>query len=183
MKVGDFSSPMLMENGFYAWRLVEIIPPHPLQLETVRVSIQRTLARRESVNLAKKTAQTIYSTMRDEKVDLDTAAKRVNVTVKESGHFNKKSLAKGIPTNEDFERAAYSNRAGESVIISAGNKEYVIQVLDRKPADEKLFSEKRAEIREELLVDKRFDAIAKWRDTLLSEAERDNAIEVDPLYN
>jgi peptidyl-prolyl cis-trans isomerase D len=183
MKKGDTSSPMLLNNGYYSLRLVEITLPHPLPLESVRGVIENALTKRESSNLAKKSAQALYGIMRDDKVDLKTAAKRMNLTVKESGYFNKKSLVKGIPSNEDFEKAAYSNRAGESVIISSADKEYVIEILDRKPAEQKLFADKKNEIRDELLIDKRFDAIAKWRDSLLSAAERENAIEIDPLYN
>jgi hypothetical protein len=86
--------------------------------------------------------------------------------------FSRESFVPGAGRRNAFVATAFQLEAGEvSDMIETDRGFFVMEVLERIPADESLFEEQREEIRRSILDRKRLALISGWIENLLLQAE------------
>ena len=181
MDVGDVSSVMEMSKGYFAIRLINVIPPKMRELSEVKKEIEQILRTENSHNLARKTAETIKQRY-SEGAEFALLAKELNATVTQSGLISRLNPGKGPLSNTDVLRIIFSMNKGDLEIVSTEDTEYLLVLTDKQQASKEDFENKRDAIKKNIITKKRFDLISAWRETLWKQAESNGEIKIEPQY-
>lgn len=179
MEPGDATSAIKLENGYYAVRLKEKIPSRFQEFSDVKSEIEKRLVSEKSATLARKTASEILQRLRGG-TQLRTEAANLGLGVKESGFFTRTRFASGIPSKPDILKEAFYMEEGSFEVMFSGDTHYIIEVIGKEPADKAGYQSAREEIKESLLIRKRFEMLTDWRQSLWRAAEEQGLIEIKP---
>lgn len=171
---GEMSEPVRTRFGWHLILVNQKIPSATRALETVKEEIRSTLVEDKARTRAYDLADAVYDATL-EGADLNEAAKTRDLTVEETGFFDKKGPATGIAVPAQFAASAFSLEPGEtSELIEVGNSLYLMEVLEKKDSEIPAIEEVEDQVRADLLAE-RAETLAKDAATAFLAAAADGA--------
>ena len=164
-KPGQISDILQAGDAFYIVELVETAPVRPLTLEESRAQIETVIRAQKASQLFAASANSAYNTL--------AAAVASGKSLKEAAEALKLETAElqaVIPAAESTSRLD-QNLAAPTLLLKDGEISkleqapwggFAIQLQCRGPVDEKLYTDRRAELRETMLQGKRDLLFAEW---------------------
>jgi len=178
LEEGKHSSPMRLDNGYYAIRLKKILPARRVKLHEVENEIKALLLIEKSQDLLKTRIVEIVKQLNDGAETLTSIADKYQIKVSASDYFKRGKAGAGILSQPAIQSGAFATPSGKFQYVSYGNNYYLLQVVERKSAGMDGYKEQRKDIKKKLLQRKRFYMLADWRRSLKELAERENSIEI-----
>ena len=164
-KPGQISDILQAGDAFYIVELVETAPVRPLTLEESRAQIETVIRSQKASQLFAASANSAYNAL--------AAAVTSGKSLKEAAEAQKLETAElqaVIPAAESTLRLD-QNLAAPTLLLKDGEISkleqapwggFAIQLQSRGPVDEKLYTERRTELRETMLQGKRDLLFAEW---------------------
>lgn len=169
-KVGDTRPEFLEDDrGFVAIRLAEKIPAGTRPLEEVRADAERLAADAERKEVARAR---LTDALANGGGTLEGVAKAAGSVVDTVAAFSKTTFVPNIGRRNEFVAAAFSLPPGKlSGVIETDRGAYVLDVVERIPADPAVMSAQEPQIRQTLLTEKRRNFVTSWLEQILAKAE------------
>jgi peptidyl-prolyl cis-trans isomerase D len=162
MKEGEISDLVKTAQGYYIIKVGESQEPGTKLLEEVRDSIRTKLEAEKKQTLAEESKRKAYAKAVDlsltlvDNPNLESAAKKFSLEIKETGPFAKNDTVKGIGKSKEFNEAAFATDIGSFTdIIEVPGKGYCI-IFPKEKTEETIssFDEVHADIEEKLKEEK-----------------------------
>ena len=170
-EVGTVSRVGSVEGAFWVAQLVDAREEGVAPLEEVRPRVERSLQARRRAEAAGKVLEEIRAGVLGGG-ELAAAAEANGLELKETEPFARNDFVPGVGRDTEFTRAAFALQPGElSDIVSARNGAYLLRVIERNPIDEKAFLDAREGLLEELLQERRNEALQVWLSQFFAAAE------------
>ncbi|MDZ7780314.1 MAG: peptidylprolyl isomerase [Gemmatimonadota bacterium] len=169
--VGEVSPLFETQQAFYALELIDAQPAGVQPLEEVRSSIESTLRLELKLERARAEAEEILARVREGEA-LANAAADAGLDVRNAGPFTRLDFVPGIGRQNAAIGAAFGTPEGEvSNVVTTASNAYLIEVLERTPADSTAWREQvdqqRAQVTSQL-QQQRLDA---WIEALREAAD------------
>jgi peptidyl-prolyl cis-trans isomerase D len=160
----DISEVKELEEGYYIIQLLEKKEPKIPPLEGVIAQVKIDLTAQKQDKRAEKNAKSIIEAM--EKDDNFTAAaKPFELIVKETGFFKRNEMIPQVGYERAIVTAAFKLSKNNNLSrqpLKGTKGYYIIRLKERKQADTKAFDEKKTEIRQELLQQKKSSIFSNY---------------------
>jgi hypothetical protein len=164
-------SPRSVEDGghIYAFRLSRLLKPRTLPFDEVRPRVTDELAEERR---AERARQKLVDALQSGDGSLVSIANTLGAGPDTTGEFSREAFVPGVGRRNAFVAAAFRLDVGQrSDILETDRGYYVLEVLERIPADEALFAEQRDHLRSGLLNEKRQALLIGWMEKLLTDAK------------
>ena len=167
----DLSDVIITRNAYYVLQLEERTESRLRELSEVEEQVRNGLIRREGLALAHKKATEIASRITSldqlEQVDEELAS-----SVKASEPFTRSGYVPGVPGDRDFYNMAFALEPGTlSTPILGRNGAYILEVVERIPADEEQFEKDKETFSEQLTNEKTRMLTEDWQKWLQAKAD------------
>lgn len=161
--------PVQDEQALYAFRLREILPARVLPLDEVRDRVQVAVAEEKRSAAAR---QAIDEAIAGSDGSLEGIARALGTEPDTTAEFARDSFVPGVGRRNAFVAAAFALPVGEpSARIDTERGSYVLEVLEKIPAEEADLAEQREQIRAQLTYEKSRELIQAWMENLIVEAK------------
>jgi peptidyl-prolyl cis-trans isomerase D len=175
LKPGEFSSPQSTQNGYFIIQLKEKRPPYIPELKEVKKTIILILKKERALSRAMKKAQQYLKTIKEQNLSLPEFAEQNQLTVHNSGFFSRTDYIPGLGRAKEFKSIAFNLKVGEIGGVAKTFKGYcIIQLKEKRPAEEKKFAEEKTQFKEKILATKKNAVFKTWFKQLLAEANLQN---------
>ena len=157
------------EDNLFAVRLARRLPERILPYEEVADRVASLVEMEKRRELAR---QRLADAIRDTDGSLMAVGAALDVEIDSTAEFSRESFVPGVGRRNAVVAAAFSLDPGvPSGLLETDRGFYVVEVLERTPADIALLAEQEVQIRQQLLVEKRQRLISAWLEHLMIEAE------------
>jgi peptidyl-prolyl cis-trans isomerase D len=161
-RIGKTSGLIEDSRGFYELKLVDRKKEGYASIEEARDRLQWLVAREQAKAKAKETAEGFLRELRSSG-SLEAAARKFNVPVRSAGPFTREDAVPGVGKGNEFTGTAFSLSVGQvSGAVTTDQGAYVLRVEERLPIDEALFASQRGQLGNELLSQKRNEALQDY---------------------
>ena len=170
-EVGTVSRVGSVEGAFWVAQLVEAREEGVAPLEEVRSRVERSLQGRKRAEAAGEVLREIRGAVLGGG-DLAAAVAANGMELSETEPFARADFVPGVGRDTEFTRAAFSIQPGDlSDVVSARNGAYLLRVIEKIPIDEEAFLDAREALLEELLKERRNEALQVWLSQFYAAAE------------
>lgn len=170
-EVGEVSRVGSVEGSFWVAQLVDAREEGVAPLEEVRSRVERSLQGRKRAEAAGEVLREIRGAALGGG-DLASGAAANGLELSETEPFARDDFVPGVGRNTEFTRAAFAMQPGElSDVVVARNGAYLLRVVEKTPIDEEAFLDARQALMEELLQERRNEALQVWLSQFYAAAE------------
>ena len=169
-KVGAVSpEPLEDDQGFVVVRLVKHIPAGVRPFDEVRAEVNRRVTE-------EKTRQLAHAKLEEAVAKgggtLPGIASAMGATVDSTTAFSRTMFVPNVGRKNAFVAAAFSLPPGQlSPVIDTDRGSYVLQVVEKIPADESQLAAQEPQLMQSILMEKRRNVVTSWVEDLLANAE------------
>jgi peptidyl-prolyl cis-trans isomerase D len=150
-KKGDVSPVFETPTAYYMVELVEAVPAGTLTLEEAAPGIRARLLANKKIDEARKIARDLVDKVRQ--ASLDEAAKANGIVVRETEPFSRTDYVPGLGQANAAIGTAFGLEAGQtSGLVEAQGAFFIIQTVERFPADRAEFEARKDQLREQLAL-------------------------------
>lgn len=181
LNMGDKAGPFELPAGIYAARLLEIVPPHTPKLSEVRITVEKLYKREKSIKMAADAADEFMKRLR-EGAKLADVAKDTGLNKRNPGWVKRNGSIVGEVSSAAIIQRAFTMEKGQYQLIDEVGRFYLINLLDKKAADEEKFAESRADMMKRVADRKRNRILELWRMGLRKTASDSGALDIDIEY-
>lgn len=143
---GDVSPVFESDNAFYMLELVDRQPEGTLTLEEASPGIRTRMLMNERLERARQTGRELVDEVRAS--SLDAVAEARGLEIIEAGPFSRLDFVPGIGQRNAVIGAAFGLEEGEvSGLVEANGIFFIVESVERIPADSTEFEEQKAELR------------------------------------
>jgi parvulin-like peptidyl-prolyl isomerase len=160
-----------VEDGdfFYGFRVAELREPRTRPFEEVRDAVQVRVTEEKRRAAAREKLEAAVAAGGG---SLEGIAKALGGTVDTTTTFSRESFVPGVGRRNAFVAAAFTLPPGTlSRVVDSDRGFYVLEVVERLPADEADFVEQEDGLRQTLLLRKRQTYFAAWLEDRIARAE------------
>jgi peptidyl-prolyl cis-trans isomerase D len=153
-----------VEEKIYVIEIVEITPPKEKNLEEAQGEVREYLEFMRAKQVAEITAQNILKKIQTNGEGLEKVAKSFGLNLEETGYFPRLGTVPKIKSDEvkvDAFLLSDKNRTA-SRVYRVGDKFYIVSLKEKQDADSKEFKEKKAELKENELSQRRNQLYSDW---------------------
>jgi len=169
-EVGDVSPVFETGSAFYAVELVSTTPAGVIPLDVARASIERQLRFDAKQALVEQQGADIVARVRAGEA-LPNIADELGLDIRTAGPFSRVDFAEGLGRQNAAVGAAFGVQPGQVTdVVSIPNNSFIIEVLNRTPADSTAFEEQKAFQREQLTRSLSQDRLNAWIEGLRESA-------------
>jgi len=168
---GDVSPVYENEQAFYALELVDAQPAGILPLADARTSIETTLRFDKKKERAHQEGEELVKRVRSGEA-LENVAADMGLEIRTAGPFSRNDFVPGIGRQNAAIGAAFGLTPGtiSDVIVTPANA-YVIDVLERTPADSSAWVDQKMAQRQQVLDALRQSRLQEWLQALRASAD------------
>lgn len=169
-EIGDVSPVFEAEEAFYMVELVERVPEGTLSLEEAAPSIRAQLLAQKRLEKARQTGRALVD--RIHQSSLDEVASAEGLQIREAGPFARTSFVPGLGQANAAIGTAFGLDEGEvSELVEAQGALYVIELVEKLPADMEEFEEQKDFIRAQLAAGLQSQRWSRFLTALRDEAK------------
>jgi peptidyl-prolyl cis-trans isomerase D len=159
------------DGTHYIFQPVAIRPSTIQPLSAVRDRVTQDLQRQKSMELARQQAEE-WATQVRAGTPLATLAAAQSVEVMETGLFKRRDPVPQLGQQTDFSRVAFGLQVDDVGTAHDGTRHFVLQVMERQPADMQAYVADKAEYRQKLIDRKLQQAGAGFQQFLHAEYQK-----------
>ncbi|MGQ9647795.1 MAG: SurA N-terminal domain-containing protein [Thermodesulfobacteriota bacterium] len=169
LKKGELSGVLRGNEGFYIFKIDEVLEEKQKPLEAVKDQILQELRREKARAEASRRAEdTFYTLFRSR--DLDGYAKEKGVPIKTTGFFKEGEEIPEIGRNPLFHSSAISLKVGEiSPVINVPPNFYILKLLDKKESRIPSLEEVKEELKRKVIGLKADEKARQMANDLLNQ--------------
>jgi peptidyl-prolyl cis-trans isomerase D len=172
MKAGEISEPVRTEFGWHIIKLEKITPASVQSLDQAKPGILEKLKAERAKSLAYDDAEAAYEASRDGE-DLAELAKRLNLAVQTTGFFSRQGTEIDLKEPARFAAEAFELAPmAISDIQDFGDGYYLLQTIEKKPAQVQPLESVAAAVRADLLKERQAEQAAKDAEAFLAEVRQ-----------
>ena len=168
---GDVSEIFENESHFYVMELVEREEARPLTLEEATPTIRTILLNERKRERTEEIGRNLVDRL-EAGASLADAAAEMNLVLREAGPFTRLDFVPGLGAANAAVGAAFGLAVGEtSGLVSTESGFFVINVVERTPADREAWEAQKQSQRQQVLSSLQNQRINQFLDALRQEAE------------
>ena len=174
LKVGQYATPLAMDNKYYFMRLKGRKEPNIPEFEKIKTKIKDTFIKEKSEKAAKERIDEALKLTKDSnaKADLNVIAKKLGLKTGSTDLFQFNSYIEGIGASNKLWLSGEKLKPEEtSDIIDMPSGYYIIKVKQSLEIDDKKFAEEKSEFSQKLLSQKKQEAFSKFLEGLRKKAQ------------
>jgi parvulin-like peptidyl-prolyl isomerase len=161
--------PLEDDRAFTCIRLAERTPPGVLPFEEAKAEADRLALDAKRKEAARKRLEDAVA---NGEGTLEGIAKAIGGSIDTAAAFSRNSFVPGVGRKTEFVAAAFAVPVGEiSKIVRTDTGFAVLEVREKIPADEAVFAGQEAQLRQQLLLEKRRNLVTSWLEDLFLKAE------------
>jgi parvulin-like peptidyl-prolyl isomerase len=174
-KPGEVSDVISARNGYYVTAINRKIPAGITPFEEVKERLNAQLLREKRIDLAHQRGEELVSELSRGK-SLDDVAVMAGKIVQEADYFARSQFVPKVGSDPEFIGSAFGLTPQEplSKAVRARTGAYIIQYVDRQPADTAVFAAASDSLVSSMIENKRKDAWSKWLNGLKQKARIDD---------
>ena len=162
MEPGQVSRRFSARDADYIVQLLEVLPPDPGDLETLRDRLLRDWRERRQRAAAKSKAEALHQEIKGGRT-LPAAAEVLGLEYKETEFFTRRDFVPGVGPEGAFQTAAYLlNVKDTSGVIETDQGAFVLQVTNKPESDKGLYSGEKGKIRDALMSQAQQNFFENW---------------------
>ena len=167
----DVSDPVKTAKGFCILRLIDLKPSYiPNQVEEVKDEVRNRLTALKAEELAEKKADEFIEKSHSAK-NIEKLAKKLGYEIKQTDFFERGVYTKDIGYAPNFIAEAFLLEKGDIKKVSESQDIFVIELVEKKAADEEEFGTQKEQIKQTLMQKKKQSVYEKWFKNLKQEAK------------
>jgi peptidyl-prolyl cis-trans isomerase D len=174
---GEVGRPTLIGNRYVVMtpleRKASAIPP----FEEVKETVREALVRERSQALARQKADELLSEVKAGK-SLEDLAQALNTQTEQTGLFSRNSAIPKLGRPQGFIREVFGMNVGEARIVDLLDQPAVVVLKERKEFDADAYEKDKAQMKQQVLRQKREQTFAQWSNDLRRQAEERHQISV-----
>jgi parvulin-like peptidyl-prolyl isomerase len=169
-KVGEVSPEAFEDDqSFYVVRLAKLVPEGVRPFDEVRAEVTRRVTAEKTQQLARAKLEQAVANGGG---TLAGIAKALGAPVDSTTSFTRTMFVPNVGRKNAFVAAAFSLQPGQlSPVIDTDRGSYVLQVVEKFPADESQLAAQQAQLQQAILMEKRRNVVTSWVEQLLANAE------------
>lgn len=167
LRQDEVGQPITVPKGTAIIQVTQIVPAHTPKLDDVRARVEEDYRAAQSQTLAHQKAQAFAEAAK--KGDFAKLAKAGGYDLQESKDFTQQDTVPNLGPGQGVPEAFTLQLGQTSGVLTAEGNDVVIHVLTHTPPDESGFAAQQADIREQLLTQKRALAYEIYRQNLKKE--------------
>ena len=174
LKVGQYATPLAMDNKYYFMRLKGRKEPNIPEFEKIKTKIKDTFIKEKSEKAAKERIDEALKLTKDSnaKADLNVIAKKLGLKTGSTDLFQFNSYIEGIGASNKLWLSGEKLKPEEtSDINDMPSGYYIIKVKQSLEIDDKKFAEEKSEFSQKLLSQKKQEAFSKFLEGLRKKAQ------------
>jgi len=184
LQAGEMSAPIRTDFG---WHIIKVEKHHAAETQSFEASenkIRGQLSDKKARALALEDAESVYD-MSYGGDDLLAAAERYGVTVQTTGLFARNDTIPGVANSGQFAETGFRLDAmAVSEVQDLGDGFYILQTLEKLPAQIPAFEEVQARVRQDLTAARQWDKAQAEADGLLNALREGNSLaEIGASHN
>jgi peptidyl-prolyl cis-trans isomerase D len=150
-KAGELSGVLMGKDGFYIFKIEDVVEEKLKSFEEVKGQILQTLKKEKAKSEASRRADdAFYSLFRSR--DLEGFAREKDLPIKTTGFFKEGDEIPEIGKNPSFYSSAFSLKVGEiSPVVSIPPNFYILKLLDKKESRIPSLEEVKEEVRRKVI--------------------------------
>jgi len=170
---GDYSEVFENDNAFYVLRLVDRKEKGVQELAEVKTVIESQLTREKRMEKARMEGERVKTLMGSGSLDNLPVSEAAKVVTLEP--FARQGFIPGVGQDVVFASAALKLSSGQvSGLVKGERGYYLIQAIDRIPADEAAYAAQKTSIRDNLMLQKQNQLYTDWVAELREKAVIEN---------
>ncbi|TAM81429.1 MAG: hypothetical protein EPN47_11740 [Acidobacteria bacterium] len=177
LRQGEVGQPITVPKGTAIIQLTNIVPAHTPKLDDVRSRVEEDYRASQSQTLAHQKALALAEAAK--KGDFAKLAKAGGYDLQESNDFTQQDTVPNLGPGQGVPEAFTLQPGQTSGVLTAEGNDVVIHVLTHTPPDQSGFAAQQAQIREDLLTQKRSLAYEIYRQNLKKEFIRDGKLKMN----
>jgi peptidyl-prolyl cis-trans isomerase D len=176
MKPGEVSGLVNAQAGFTILKVEEILEEQQKSLEEVREQILQALRTEKAKAEASRAADdAFYSLFRNR--NLEAYAKEKGIPIRTTGFFKEGDEVPEFGTNQTFQTAAFSLKAGEiSPVVTLAPNFYLLKCVDKKESRIPSFEEVKEKAKQKVIEVKSDEKARQGAEDLLRQVESGKSV-------
>jgi peptidyl-prolyl cis-trans isomerase D len=175
---GEVSRPTLIGNRYVVMKPLErkasSLPP----LEEVQEAVREALVRERSQALARQKADELLREVEAGK-SLQDLAQALNTQTEQTGLFSRNSTIPTLGRPQGFIQEVFRMTVGEARVVDLSEQPAVVVLKERQEFDAEAYEKEKAQLRQQMLRQKREQTFAQWSNDLRRLAEERHEISVN----
>ena len=177
LKLNEVGQPFTVAKGTAIIQAIQIVPAHVPKLDAVHAMVEEDYRAQQSKVIAHQKAVAFAAAA--QKADFAKLAKAGGYDLQISQDFTQQDTVPNLGPGQGVPEA-FSLQPGEtSSVLSVEGNDVVIHVLSHTPPDQSSFASQEAQIREQLLTQKRALAYELYRQNLKKELMRSGQLKMN----
>jgi peptidyl-prolyl cis-trans isomerase D len=175
LNAGETSSAIEIKNGFYIIKVKEKRAPYIPEFNESREAVLKEFLNRKSDELAKDYSEELLTSLKstwDDPEELQNTLLLYDLEFAETDYINRGSYIRGLGNAADILDLLEKDKVGlnaEAVPIQTGY--IIVKTEDIKAPSKEDFEKEKERLREELLIQKKNDALNNWFAEIKEEAD------------
>ncbi len=171
---GSVSGPLERDGAFYVLRIDRRFPAGTIALDQVAGDIRAELTRKKRLDATRKMAPRVTDMIR--RGGLEEAARRLGLEIHTTDWFTRTNDIPGVGSGTAVAGAAFGLAQGQTAgPVETDRGLYFLRLLEKQPYDPAAFENGKAELRDQLRLQKMRQAFNAWFEALRDKAQvRDN---------
>jgi hypothetical protein len=174
----EVSQPTLIGDQYVIMKLLERKASHIPPLEEVKDTVREALVRERSGTLAWQKADEWLAEVKAGKA-LEQLAQAVDTEIEQTGLFSRNGTIPKLGRPQGFIREVFHMRVGEARVIDLLEQPAVVVLKERKEFDAEAYEKDKAQMRQQVLREKREQTFSQWANELRRQAEERREIFVN----
>ncbi len=175
---GEVSRPTVSGDQYLVEKLIERKAPHTPPFEEIRNEVREALVREQSHTLAQQKADEWLAALQAGQ-SLEQLAQSLNTQTEQTGFFSRNGAIPQLGRPQEFIREVFRMRVGDVRVVDLLEQPAVAVLVERKEFDAEGYEKDKAQLKQQVLRQKREQSFSQWSNELRRQAEERHEISVN----
>jgi peptidyl-prolyl cis-trans isomerase D len=175
---GEVSRPTLSGNQYVVAKLLERKASHIPPFEEIQDKVRDAMVRERSRALAQQKADEWLTEVQAGQ-SIEQLAQALNIQPEQTGLFTRNGAIPKLGRPQEFIREVFRMRVGEGRVVDLLEQPAVVVLTEHKEFDAEDYAKDKAQVKQQVLRQKREQAFSQWSNELRQQAEERHEISVN----